>query len=194
MNKKIKVNDGPLISRLNENLSNKNTAKAIKEFEDGITETYDSIRDCVSIPKDKAGLDLLKANLLRALREEPTTDKLNESANDGCKKLYTNPDIIVTEFNPTKPVNSNYEQVNHPAHYNNYDVEVIDMMRRIWGDEATALWCKMTAYKYRMRMGTKPDNTIFQDIAKENGISIRLRNYPKPNKRKILKRKNKGNP
>ena len=49
-----------------------------------------------------------------------------------------------------------YEMVNHPQHYNNYDVEVVDMMERIWGTKATMEWCKMTAYKYRMRMGTKP--------------------------------------
>ena len=50
----------------------------------------------------------------------------------------------------------NYEMVNHPQHYNNYDVEVVDMMEKIWGMKATMEWCKMTAYKYRMRMGTKP--------------------------------------
>ena len=41
------------------------------------------------------------------------------------------------------------------------------MFRRIYGDEATALWCEMTALKYRMRMGTKEDNPIEQDLAKE---------------------------
>lgn len=50
-----------------------------------------------------------------------------------------------------------YEMVNHPKHYNNYDVEVVDMMEKIWGTKATMDWCKMTAYKYRMRMGTKPN-------------------------------------
>ena len=55
--------------------------------------------------------------------------------------------------NNNKP---SYEMVNHPKHYNNYDVEVVDMMEKIWGTKATMEWCKMTAYKYRMRMGTKP--------------------------------------
>lgn len=62
---------------------------------------------------------------------------------------------------------SNYEMVNHPTHYNQYDIEVIDMIIRIWGPEAAALWCDITAFKYRMRMGTKPDNSIEQDIKKE---------------------------
>ena len=60
-----------------------------------------------------------------------------------------------------------YEMVNHPTHYNQYDIEVIDMIIRIWGPEIAALWCDITAFKYRMRMGTKPDNSIEQDIKKE---------------------------
>lgn len=59
------------------------------------------------------------------------------------------------------------EQVNHPSHYNNYSIEVIDMMRKIFGEEKTADWCEMTAFKYRMRMGTKIDNPIEQDLEKE---------------------------
>lgn len=62
---------------------------------------------------------------------------------------------------------ANYEMVNHPTHYNQYDIEVIDMIIKIWGPEAAALWCDITAFKYRMRMGTKPDNSIEQDIKKE---------------------------
>ena len=59
------------------------------------------------------------------------------------------------------------EHVNHPRHYNRYSIEVIEMFRRIYGDEATALWCEMTALKYRMRMGTKPDNPFERDLDKE---------------------------
>lgn len=58
--------------------------------------------------------------------------------------------------NALEKAKQNYEMVNHPKHYNNYDVEVVDMMEKIWGTKATMEWCKMTAYKYRMRMGTKP--------------------------------------
>lgn len=57
------------------------------------------------------------------------------------------------------------EAVNHPSHYNQYPIEVIDMMERIFGLEATELWCVMTAFKYRMRMGHKDD--IQQDMEKE---------------------------
>ena len=62
---------------------------------------------------------------------------------------------------------SNYEHVEHPSHYNHYSSETIDMMVAIWGKEKVADWCEITAFKYRMRMGTKPDNSIEQDLKKE---------------------------
>ena len=69
--------------------------------------------------------------------------------------------------NVTANCSDKYKHVDHPPHYNNYSVECVDMMERIWGAEATALWCEMTAFKYRMRMGTKPSNPIQQDLEKE---------------------------
>lgn len=60
-----------------------------------------------------------------------------------------------------------YNFVDHPTHYNTYDIEVIEMMQRIWGDEKVADWCEITAFKYRMRLGSKPDNPIKQDLEKE---------------------------
>lgn len=60
-----------------------------------------------------------------------------------------------------------YEMVEHPSHYNTYPMETISMMVAIWGKERVADWCEITAFKYRMRMGTKPDNSIEQDLKKE---------------------------
>lgn len=68
-----------------------------------------------------------------------------------------------------------YEMVDHPTHYNNYSVECVDMMVRIWGASATAEWCEMTAFKYRMRLGTKPDNPMDQDLAKERWCLAKAR-------------------
>ena len=62
---------------------------------------------------------------------------------------------------------SNYEHVEHPNHYNTYPMETIDMMVAIWGKEKVADFCEINAFKYRMRMGTKPDNAIEQDLKKE---------------------------
>ena len=60
-----------------------------------------------------------------------------------------------------------YEEVNHPQHYNNYDVEVIDMMERVFGKKETAIFCKLNAFKYRMRAGTKPGQSADKDLNKE---------------------------
>lgn len=62
----------------------------------------------------------------------------------------------------------NEEKVNHPNYYNRYSVEVIEMARRIWGDEAMKTAAEITAFIYRMRAGVKPDNSIEQDLAKED--------------------------
>lgn len=72
-----------------------------------------------------------------------------------------------TEYENDKSPLSSYENVNHPQHYNNYSKEVIDMMVDIFGRKNTALFCEMNAFKYRMRMGTKPNNDINQDLEKE---------------------------
>lgn len=66
-----------------------------------------------------------------------------------------------------QPRTPSYEEVNHPQHYNNYDVEVIDMMERVFGKEATITFCKLNAFKYRMRAGTKPGQDSTKDLNKE---------------------------
>ena len=105
---------------------------------------------------------------------EEGIDKINEMIQkpkeleeriDICLKTKNNEcvDSVLTKIVNIEP----YEMVNHPDHYNNYEKEVIDMIEAIWGTEKTAIWCEITAFKYRMRMGTKPDNDITQDIKKE---------------------------
>lgn len=71
------------------------------------------------------------------------------------------------EIEQKTETSTQYEYVNHPTHYNNYSMEVIDMMVKLWGPENTATFCEMNAYKYRMRLGLKPENPIDQDLKKE---------------------------
>ena len=61
------------------------------------------------------------------------------------------------------------EQVNHPIHYNAPGrKECIEEMVDEWGEQMTAVWCEMTAYKYTYRAGTKDDNPEEQDLAKRD--------------------------
>jgi len=57
----------------------------------------------------------------------------------------------------------------NPTHYrdNGYGIEVIDMMRKVFGDDAVATFCTINAFKYRMRAGKKEGNPAEQDLAKE---------------------------
>lgn len=66
----------------------------------------------------------------------------------------------------TDSINEPYEMVNHPSHYNSSSVETIEKMIRIWGYEKTAIWCEMTAFKYRDRIGNKPGNSLEQEMGK----------------------------
>lgn len=58
-----------------------------------------------------------------------------------------------------------YDYIN-PPHYKQWDVETVEMMRRIWGDEEVAIWAKLSAFSYQMRMGFKPDNSVEQEMKK----------------------------
>lgn len=88
-----------------------------------------------------------------------TGDCYNEDDNTASKNV---------SVKAKEPKNCMYEYVNHPSHYNNYSVEVIDMMLRIYGPQKTYDFCELNAFKYRMRMGTKPGSDIKQDLEKEN--------------------------
>lgn len=83
------------------------------------------------------------------------------------KKTLNDILLDVGEKDGNKTAISLYEMVNHPTHYNNYDIEAIEMIERIWGRENAALWCEITAFKYRLRMGTKPGEDITRDLNKE---------------------------
>lgn len=58
-----------------------------------------------------------------------------------------------------------YDFIN-PEHYQKFSVETIDMMVAIWGPEKVATYCEINAFKYKMRVGDKPDQPIEQDLEK----------------------------
>ena len=95
--------------------------------------------------------------------------KLITFNNSGVVKHVGKTELKFTKNRKSIKINGSYRKINNieSKQYNQYDIEVIDMIIRIWGPEIAALWCDITAFKYRMRMGTKPDNSIEQDIKKE---------------------------
>lgn len=98
-----------------------------------------------------------ETNLIQRLQSNISKPKISLAINTPTFEEYTEEVRKSIDWESLlEETKQDYEMVNHPKHYNNYDVEVVDMMEKIWGTKATMDWCKMTAYKYRMRMGTKP--------------------------------------
>ena len=58
-----------------------------------------------------------------------------------------------------------YDHIN-PNHYKNSTKEVWEMMVDIWGEEKYIAFCEMNAFKYRMRLGLKPEQPIERDLDK----------------------------
>jgi len=58
-----------------------------------------------------------------------------------------------------------YDNIN-PTHYKNLSKQPWEMMIDVWGAEAFVKFCEMNAFKYRMRMGSKPGNDVNQELDK----------------------------
>lgn len=133
-------------------------------------------------PANPNAKDLISAKAIaKALREKDVTSTkelmkkvLSNNINQPGELIMSIPqdyETIMEEVNNMEnnntECNTHYEEVNHPNHYNVYDVEVVEMMERIFGIEETMSWCKLNAFKYRMRAGEKPTSTVEKDLKKE---------------------------
>ena len=58
-----------------------------------------------------------------------------------------------------------YDYIN-PNHYKQSSKEVIEMMEDVWGTEKLIAHCEMCAFKYRMRLGSKPEQPVERDLEK----------------------------
>lgn len=130
--------------------------KLIKSIDE---ETFIELASYYNLLSDEKGLNMYKDYGLIYVKVKKHFEELAQKDLDPLGDIKTELNEVQTE--------QKYEMVNHPTHYNNYDKEVIEMMINIWGPEETAIFCKLNAFKYRLRMGTKPDNDIQQDLNKE---------------------------
>jgi len=88
----------------------------------------------------------------------------NEDLEQGAKEFG---EMFEAAVQFEKPEHEEYDFVN-PAHYQQFSVEVIDMMAAIWGKEITSLHCEMCAFKYRLRIGNKPNQSLEDELGKIN--------------------------
>jgi hypothetical protein len=61
-----------------------------------------------------------------------------------------------------------------PEHYRKGSREVWQMMVDIWGVDAFKLFCEMNAFKYRMRLGSKPNESVDQDLEKAKWYEAKI--------------------
>lgn len=69
----------------------------------------------------------------------------------------------ITKESIKKP--EKYDYIN-PSHYLLAGRETFDMMVDIWGKDLVIAHCEMNAFKYRMRVGKKPNQPVEQDLKK----------------------------
>ena len=67
-----------------------------------------------------------------------------------------------------------YDYIN-PNHYKLGGKETFEMMIDIWGKDAFIKHCEMTSFKYRMRIGTKPNQPIERDLAKARWYELKAK-------------------
>lgn len=108
----------------------------------------------VSIPEVKLDKELAEAEneITNAFYKE--LDKEVKKYNNFCEKVKESVNL-----------KTEYDYIN-PNHYKTGGKEVIDMMVDVWGKELVIAHCEMNAFKYRMRVGKKPNQPIEQDIKK----------------------------
>lgn len=112
---------------------------AKKDAEIALGKEY--IRKCEEIDKN-----LIKKMIL---------DKIEELEKDNfCEKVKE-----------SRNLKEGYDYIN-PSHYRIGTMETFDMMVMIWGKEKAIAHCEMTAFKYRMRAGRKPEQPIERDMEK----------------------------
>lgn len=67
-----------------------------------------------------------------------------------------------------------YDYVN-PEHYRQNYKQPWEMMLDIWGKEKFIAFCEMNAFKYRMRLGYKPEQPIERDLEKANWYESKVK-------------------
>lgn len=77
-----------------------------------------------------------------------------------------------------------YDHIN-PDHYKG-SKEVIEMMVDIWGKEKVSTYCEINAFKYRMRLGKKPDQPVERDMEKAKWYEEKAKELRKEMQKELL--------
>ena len=99
------------------------------------------------------------------------TNQLKSKLNLYKKQQGRDYGITILEPDSNEPETSqdtpSYEYVNSPPHYIQEDGrETWERMLDLWTLEEVALWCELTVFKYKDRIGKKPNETSDRDQGK----------------------------
>lgn len=72
---------------------------------------------------------------------------------------------VMTEREAENTKQETESAVDHPSHYAGEKYECIEVMREVFGEEATSHFCLLNAFKYLWRCGKKHESP-YEDIAK----------------------------
>lgn len=72
-----------------------------------------------------------------------------------------------------------YSDKGKAEHYNTQRVEVMVLLERSYGTVAAMTFCEMNVMKYRMRLGSKKDQPIDQELLKITWYESKAEHYRK---------------
>lgn len=101
------------------------------------------------LEKAKSSVDFFRNKYYKVLKEKKELEGFEPDSNES-----------------ETPESSKYDFIN-PIHYDEDDGrETYEHMIDIWGKEKVAIWCEMTAFKYKKRMGKKPTENLERELNK----------------------------
>jgi len=116
--------------------------------------------------KGVSGFDLTKGKIYEVVERYNGGYTVKDDKGDN-NDISLNESTLIDEEKTNKQHETpkHYDFVN-PSHYKKGSKEVYEMMIDVWGIDAYIKHCEMCAFKYRMRLGAKPDQPIQRDLDK----------------------------
>lgn len=121
------------------------------------SESFESVKHGATTDRD-----LLKEHCLSLVKVYSSKGYDNIEYSDLRWGIVTFTTDVDYENDSNKMENNN---VNHPKHYNQYPKEAIDIIIDTFGVSDAIIFCKVNAFKYRLRMGLK--GNLQEDFDKE---------------------------
>jgi len=106
--------------------------------------TIEEIKKVYGDPREDGYISCLKCPLFDETKDECTAALCSC---DGMEKAWN----AIQKFHNERGEPAKKEQVNHPDHYNQGDIECIDAMIAAFGVDKVCDWCVMTSFKYHWR-------------------------------------------